>query len=230
MIDFNYQTGDSILHKMDPAIKFCGLILFSCVIVVLQGLSLILASVILISVFLLLSQQSVKKIFTPVLRFIPFFTAILLVNTVFYNNTECQYRFWLICISKAGFLQGIYIVVRTITIFIMSSVFIKTTSTIEIMETVEKILSPLRIIKVPVKDISLIMSISIQFIPIIFYDFERIRKAQITRGADLNNRKTILDKVKTYIPIIIPTFISVFRRADELSMAIEARGYNNKED
>ncbi len=230
MIDFNYQAGDTILHKMNPVIKFCGMILFSCVIVVLQGISLILASVFLITVSLLLSQQSVKKLFTPVLRFIPFFLAILLVNTVFYNNSECQYKFWLICISKAGFLQGLYIVIRTITILIMSSVFIKTTSTIEIMEAVEKILSPLRIIKIPVKDISLIMSISIQFIPIIFYDFERIRKAQITRGADMNSRKTLLDKVKTYIPIIIPTFISVFRRADELSMAIEARGYNITDD
>lgn len=230
MIDFNYQTGDSILHKMNPAIKFCGLILFSCIIVVIKGKYLLLLSVVLITISLILSQQSVKKIFIPVLRFIPFFSAILLVNTVFYNSSECQYKFWLICISKAGFFQGLYIVIRTITIFIMSSVFIKTTSTIEIMETVEKGLSPLRIIKIPVKDISLIMSISIQFIPIIFYDFERIRKAQITRGADLNNRKTIVDKIKTYIPIIIPTFISVFRRADELSMAIEARGYNIPDD
>lgn len=226
MIDFNYQAGDSILHKLNPVIKFCGLISFSCVIVSLKGISLLLASTGLIAISLFLSQQSVKNIFKPVLRFFPFFSAILLANTVFYNNSECQIKFWLICISKTGFLQGIYIVIQMITIFIISAVFIKTTSTIEIMETVEKILSPLRIMKIPVKDISLIMSIAIQFIPIIFYDFERIRKAQIARGADMNNRITLFEKIKTYIPIIIPTFISVFRRADELSIAIEARGYN----
>ena len=97
------------------------------------------------------------------------------------------------------------------------------------MDAIEHLLVPLRIFKIQTRDISLIMSVSIQFIPIIFSDFERIRKAQIIRGTDFSD-KSIRGTIKSVIPIVIPAFISVFRRADELAMAIEARGYNIEDE
>ncbi len=229
MIDFNYYYDDSIMHRADPLLKFLSLIFFSILICRAKGILLFIISSVLIIISILLSKISLKRLFSPLLRLIPLLAAILIVNTFFYNNGECIYQFHLLCLSKEGFLQGLNIILRTITIIGLSFVFIQTTTSIEIMDAIEHLLLPLRFLKIRTRDISLIMSISIQFIPIIFSDFERIKKAQIIRGADFSD-KSIRGTIKTVIPVVIPAFISVFRRADELSMAIEARGYNSEDE
>ena len=229
MIDFNYFYDDSIMHRANPLLKFLSLIIISIFICRVNGISLFIISSILIIISILLSKISLKTLFSPILRLIPFLAAILLVNTLFYNSGKCIYQFHLICFSKDGFIQGLNIAFRTITIILLSSVFIRTTTSIDIMDAIEHLLVPLRIFKIQTRDISLIMSVSIQFIPIIFSDFERIRKAQIIRGTDFSD-KSIRGTIKSVIPIVIPAFISVFRRADELAMAIEARGYNIEDE
>ena len=88
-------------------------------------------------------------------------------------------------------------------------------------------MSPLRLFGIPTKDIALIMSISLQFIPVFFSDIDRIRKAQTARGVDFS-KGSVMDRAKSVFPLVIPAFISAFRRADELSLAIEARGYNSE--
>ena len=133
------------------------------------------------------------------------------------------FKKWLICVSEAGIAQGLDILLHTVSVTILSIIFIRTTTSIEIMKGMETIMKPLKIIGLPSKDIALIMSISLQFIPVLLYDIERIRKSQIARGASFSDKSVI----KSINSIVIPAFVSVFRRADELALAIEARGYES---
>ena len=128
------------------------------------------------------------------------------------------------CFSKEGIIRGIEIILRTTVVMMLSYIFIRTTTTVEIMKGIERVMTPLRFLRVPTRDIALIMSIALQFIPVLYADFDRIRKAQIARGADFSG-KSLKIRIKLILPLVIPAFVSAFRRADELSLAMEARGF-----
>ena len=117
------------------------------------------------------------------------------------------------------------IILHTFFITVISFIFIQTTTSVEIMKGIERLLKPLQFIGIPVHEIALIISIALQFIPVFYADFDRIRKAQIARGADFTDGK-ISARIKAILPLVIPAFVSAFRRADELSLAMEARGFN----
>ena len=126
-------------------------------------------------------------------------------------------------ITYEGFHNGIFYSFRIILLLAFSNLFMLTTSPVEITDGVEVLFKPLKKIKIPVDKFALIISISLRFIPTIFEELERIRKAQIARGAEIE--KSIVKRLKNVTSIIIPVFISIFRRADELAAALEARGY-----
>ena len=226
MIDLTYQTGDSILHRMNPTHKFLGLLLCTIIILVSKNLAGTIIAAVLITTLILLSKLPIKKVFAPLKSLFFFLIMIFLMNALFFNSGNCLYSYHSICISYKGIEQGYNIVLHTIAITILSSIFIRTTTSIEIMKGIENTLRPLRIFHVPTKDISLIMSIALQFIPVFFNDIDRIRKAQIARGANFN-KGSIIARIQSIFPLVIPAFISAFRRADELSTAIEARGFQS---
>lgn len=229
MIDFTYQYSDSFLHRLDPAVKLFGLIFLSAIVLLTNGLFGTILSAILIAVLMFAGNLSFRTLFKPLKRLIPFLALIFLMNALFYSEESCLYAFWLICISKAGIIKGYNIVLHTFTITVLSSIFIRTTTSVEIMKGMETIMKPLRCLGVPVRDVSLIMSIALQFIPVFFNDLDRIRKAQISRGADFSGG-SLIDRAKAVFPLVIPAFISAFRRADDLSMAIEARGFQSERE
>ena len=222
MIDLTYKYDDSVLHKTDPAIKFIGLILLSILLLMLNGYICLITSVLIISVLLYLSHLNVTTVINPLKRFLWFFVMIFLMNALFYKGSDCIFSIWLICFSKEGISHGIEIILRTAAVMILSIIFIRTTTTVEIMKGIEKVMAPLRFFGV--RDIALIMSIALQFIPVLYADFDRIRKAQIARGADFTG-KSFINRIKLILPLVIPAFVSAFRRADELSIAMEARGF-----
>ena len=113
-------------------------------------------------------------------------------------------------------------------IMVLCNVFMCTTSPIEITGAIEFLISPLSLVKVPVEDIAMILGVALQFIPTLKREADTIKKAQIARGARFESRK-LLERAKSYFPLIIPIFISAFRRAEELSLAMEARGYRKSE-
>ena len=118
---------------------------------------------------------------------------------------------------------------HTAAIMMLSVIFIRTTTSVQIMKGIEKLLRPLRMFGIPARDIALIMSIALQFIPIFFSDFDRIRKAQMARGADFSEG-SLKERANALLSIVVPAFVSAFRRADELSLAIEARGYRSEKE
>ena len=223
MIDFSYQSEDSAIHRLNPAIKIIGLFFISILLLNLKGLRCFFVSSIIIIILILSSNLDMRCVFSPLKKIIWFLIMIFFMNVFFYNNGTCLFKKWLICISEAGIAQGLDILLHTVSVTILSIIFIRTTTSIEIMKGMETIMKPLKIIGLPSKDIALIMSISLQFIPVLLYDIERIRKSQIARGASFSDKSVI----KSINSIVIPAFVSVFRRADELALAIEARGYES---
>ena len=227
MIDFSYQSGDSFLHRLNPALKFVGLIVCSVIILSTNDLTGLLVSAAIIAILMILSKSDFRSTFRPLKRLSWFLIMIFLMNALFYSADQCLFSFWLICVSKGGLIQGANILLHTSAVTIISYIFIRTTTSVEIMKGMETLMRPLRVFGVPTRDIALIMSIALQFIPVFFSDFDRIRKAQIARGADFS-AGSLKDRAKSVFPLVIPAFISAFRRADELSLAIEARGFQSE--
>lgn len=225
MIDFFYQNNDSLIHKIDPTIKFAALILLSILILLTNGLLCFILSGSIILVLIILGNLDCRKVFKLLKRLSCFFIMIFIMNALFYNGNSCLYKLSFICISEEGLRNGLNIILHTFFITVISFIFIQTTTSVEIMKGIERLLKPLQFIGIPVHEIALIISIALQFIPVFYADFDRIRKAQIARGADFTDGK-ISARIKAILPLVIPAFVSAFRRADELSLAMEARGFN----
>ena len=226
MIDFAYLEGDSFLHRLDPAVKLIGLLLGSVLILLTKDIAGLILSVILLSVLIFLSRLPVKALFHPLRRLLPFLIMIFLMNVLFTGSDSCLVSLWYFCISKAGLKQASNILLNTVSVTLLSVLFIRTTTSVSIMHGMETCMSPLRMFRIPTRDIALIMSIALQFIPVFFADLDRIRKAQTVRGADLSGG-SLIKRAGAVSSLVIPAFVSAFRRADELSLAIEARGYQN---
>ena len=229
MIDLTYNYSDSFLHKSDPAIKFAGLIVLSILILFLNGFACLLTSVLIVSVMLHLGHLDIKTVITPLKRLLWFFVMMFFMNALFYKGNTCIYSMWTICLSKEGVIKGADIVLHTSSVTILSYIFIRTTTSVEIMKGIEKVMTPLKFIGIPIRDVALIMSIALQFIPVFYSDLERIRKAQIARGADFAGN-SLKNRIRLILPLVIPSFVSAFRRADELSLAMEARGFSLQTD
>ena len=225
MIDITYIYRDSLLHKMDPAKKFAGLVLLSILILFLNGFVCLISSILIVSVLLLLGSLDIKTVITPLKRLLWFFVMMFFMNALFYKGNTCIYSIWTICLSKEGAIKGANIVLHTSVVTILSYIFIRTTTSVEIMKGIEKVMTPLKFIGIPIRDVALIMGIALQFIPVFYSDLDRIRKAQISRGADFTDN-SLINRIKLIFPLVIPAFVSAFRRADELSLAMEARGFS----
>ncbi len=128
-------------------------------------------------------------------------------------------------ITKEGIIQAVKIGIRLIYLVIGSSVMTLTTTPNQLTDGMEKLLAPLKKVKVPVHEISMMMSIALRFIPILMEETDKIMKAQIARGADFESGN-IIQRAKSMVPLLVPLFISAFRRADDLAMAMEARCYH----
>ena len=154
---------------------------------------------------------------------------ILLIVTIVFNmfliEGEPLFSVWKITASKEGTQNAIYMAVRLVLLICGSSIMTLTTTPNSLTDGLEKVLAPLKIFKVPVHDIAMMMSIALRFIPILMDETDKIMKAQLSRGADFESRN-IIKKMRSLVPILIPLFVSAFRRASDLAMAMEARCYH----
>lgn len=135
---------------------------------------------------------------------------------------------WIFTITEGGLRTAVYMAIRLIYLIIGSSLMTFTTTPNELTDGIEKLLHPLNKIRVPVHEVAMMMSIALRFIPILLEETDKIMKAQIARGADLESGN-IIQRAKNMIPILVPLFVSAFRRANDLAMAMEARCYRGGE-
>jgi energy-coupling factor transport system permease protein len=153
----------------------------------------------------------------------------LLMITVLFNlfltrDGDVLFHAWIFTITEGGLVTAVYMAVRLIYLIIGSSLMTLTTTPNELTDGIEKLLGPLNKIHVPVHEVAMMMSIALRFIPILLEETDKIMKAQIARGADLENGNMI-QRAKNMVPILVPLFVSAFRRANDLAMAMEARCY-----
>ncbi|MDO4542790.1 MAG: energy-coupling factor transporter transmembrane component T [Bacillota bacterium] len=219
-----YIPGNSFVYRIDSLTKFMVLIIFIVAVVCTDTLAgygiLTLEALILVAI----SRVPWRVAFEFVRRMYLFFVVIFIMNLCFYNATAPWLSLWFFTPSYEGLQQGINVIFRLIIILLVSNVVLTTTSPLEITNAISRIIKPLRLLGIPSDQVAMIVSISIQFIPTLLEEADTIKKAQTARGAKFDSTK-LLDKAKAVIPLIVPVFVAGFKRADELSLAMEARGY-----
>lgn len=224
-----YVNRASPIHRLNEKFKIfiaCAMIVFTLVSCNFVMYAVDFAAVIVCS---LIARLKLREIFSFFKRLWLFLLAIILMNTLFFGGENIWFSFKMINISEEGLIQGLTIVWNVTLIVLWSNLLLAVTSPLELMSAVRFYLSPLKFFKIPVDVPVLIISVAIQFVPILFEEVSNIKKAQIARGAEFES-KNLLKKAKSILPLIVPVFVSAFKRADELAAALEARGYRRNEN
>ena len=222
-----YFPGNSLAHRLDPRTKLILTVLYIVILFCAKGfvsygvVALLLLTGVKVSG---VAPRALVRGLKPIL-FIICFTAVL---NLFYTPGEALASFWIFTITKEGLVTAFFMV-RRITMLIMGT-FLLTypTSPIALTDGLETLLGPLKRLKVPVHELSMIMSIALRFIPTLIEETDKIMSAQKARGADFESGN-LLQRARALVPILVPLFISAFRRADELAIAMECRCYHGGE-
>ena len=222
-----YFPGNSPIHRMDPRTKLLALILYIVTIFIADGLipyvicAAGLAAVIRISrIPLKLIMKSLKPIVIIII-----FTGAL--NILYTPGTEL-FRLWIFRVTVEGIRTAITMIVRILLLVASTSLLTYTTSPMALTDGLESLLGPLKKFHVPVHEFSMMMSIALRFIPTLIEETDKIMSAQKARGADFESGN-IFQRAKALVPVLVPLFISAFRRADELACAMECRLYHGGE-
>ena len=219
-----YFPGKSPIHLMDPRTKLIMLVvyivaLFSAGSWISYGLCLaFLITSIAIST---IPAKSIVRGMKPLVMILAF-TGIL--NLFFTVGETVLIQFWVITITMEGVVRAIFMTSRILMLITGTFLLTYTTSPISLTDGLEALMNPLKKIKVPVHELSMMMCIALRFIPTLIEETDKIMSAQKARGADFENGK-LMERVKALVPILVPLFISAFRRADELATAMECRCY-----
>ncbi len=223
-----YFPGNSLVHRLDPRTKLTAVVLY---IVALFLAEFFVTYGIMLLVLLLsiaISKVPLKSILRglkPVL-FIAVFTAVL--NLLYTPGGTVLVRFWIFTVTLEGVYRAFFMVVRIMMLITGTFLVTYTTSPILLTDGLESLLGPLKRIKVPVHELAMMMSIALRFIPTLIEETDKIMSAQRARGADFDSGN-LVQRAKALIPLLVPLFISAFRRADELAVAMECRCYHGGE-
>jgi energy-coupling factor transport system permease protein len=223
-----YIPGDSYVHKLDPRVK----ILLSLMYIVNLFIVNNFAGYIFIAVFTFLSINISKIHFQYIYKGLkPVFVLIIitaLLNIFMTGGTVVLFKWQFLTVYKEGLILAVFMVFRLVFLIIGTSLLTLTTSPIELTDGIEKLLKPFKRFGVPAHELAMMMTIALRFIPTLMDETDKIMKAQTARGADFENGN-LVKRARNLIPILVPLFISSFRRADELAMAMEARCYKGGE-
>ena len=219
-----YFPGNSVVHRLDPRTKLLMLIMYIVALFVADNwVSYLIVLGFLVTVIIIsrIPLKSIVRGMKP-LVVILVFTGIL--NIFFTTGEQLLVEFWVIKIYLEGIVRAVFMVARILMLITGTFLLTYTTSPIALTDGLESLLSPLKKIKVPVHELSMMMCIALRFIPTLIEETDKIMSAQKARGADFESGK-LMQRVKALIPILVPLFISAFRRADELATAMECRCY-----
>lgn len=218
-----YYPSDSILHRLDPRVKLFGTMVFIVSLFIVNNYIGYLLAAAFLLMAIALSKVPIKFMVRG-LKSIVFLMVFAGICNLFMVQGEVIFTVWKLNITREGLSAAIKMIFRLIFLIMGSSIMTLTTTPTQLTDGLEKGLRVLRIIKVPVHEIAMMMSIALRFIPILTEETDKIMKAQMARGADFESGN-ILKKVKNMVPLLVPLFVSAFRRANDLAMAMEARCY-----
>ncbi len=218
-----FFPGNSVVHKLDPRTKLIMTMIYIIALFTADGLPAYGLVFLFLCVSVYLSKIKVSALFKGLkpLMIIIVLTAVI---NLFYTKGEPLVKLWILTITKEGVLNAFYMVSRIVMLIAGTFLLVYTTSPIALTDGLEKVLSPLKKIKVPVHELAMMMCIALRFIPTLIEETDKIMCAQKARGADFESGN-LLQRAKALIPILVPLFISSFGRADDLATAMECRCY-----
>lgn len=217
-----YYPGESLLHRLDPRVKIVGTLLYIISLFVFRTWGFLLGTIFLAAV-ILLSRIPVTYIVKG-LKTIFILMLFTMVLNAFLTQGEVLWSWKFLHITKEGLIMAGKTGLRLIYLVMGTSLMTLTTTPTKLTDAIERLLKPLRVIKVPAHEIAMMMSIALRFIPILMEETDKIMKAQIARGADFETGN-LAKRIKAMIPLLVPLFVSAFRRANDLALAMEARCY-----
>ncbi len=225
-----YFSGSSVLHRLDPRIKIIAVVVFAVTVFLARNLwsfLFLISSVALLTALSEISFKIVLKSVKPVMIIVAFTAIINLFFTQ--SGEEPIIDFFIFTVYPKGVITAVFMIARILSLIVGTSVLLTyTTSPIALTDGLERLLSPLKKIRVPVHEFAMMMTIALRFIPTLLEETDKIISAQKARGASFDEGG-LIKKAKAFLPILIPLFISAFRRADELAVAMECRCYRGDE-
>lgn len=217
-----YQT-DSVLHRLDPRVKLIGTFAFIVGLFLAGNVAGYAVAAIFLVSMIKLSHVPVKFMLKG-MKAIAFLIVITVVFNTFMTPGEVLIQVWKLKVTKEGLIMAVKLAVRLSFLIVGSSIMTLTTTPNQLTDAIESVMGPLKRLHVPVHEVAMMMSIALRFIPILMEETDKIMKAQEARGASFDSGN-LIDKTKALIPLLVPLFISAFRRANDLAMAMEARCY-----
>ena len=223
-----YFPGTSLIHKLDPRTKILAVVLYIVALFLAKSFVTYLIMFGVLAVAVAVSKVPMRSLvrgMKPVV-FILVFTAV--INVFYTPGDHVLVKFWVLTVTMEGVWNAFFMVVRILMLISYTFLLTYTTSPILLTDGMEALMNPLKAIHVPVHELSMMMSIALRFIPTLIEETDKIMSAQRARGADFDGGN-LIQRAKALIPLLVPLFISAFRRADELAVAMECRCYHGGE-
>ena len=223
-----YYPTDSVIHRLDPRVKLLGITVYIAIVFLMNHLLGLIFPCALLAVLIGISRVPFRYMLKG-LRGVLILMILAAVFNLFSGSPEnALWHWWILTVSKESILRAAYFVLRLICVVLGSSLLTYTTTPTTLTNGLEKVFSHLRFMHFPAHELAMMMSIALRFIPILAEEVNKIMNAQLARGADFETGG-IVKKVKGVIPILIPLFVSAFKRASDLATAMEARCYHGGE-
>ncbi len=223
-----YFPGNSVIHRLDSRVKLLLDILYLAIIFTAQTYTGLLISVLFMVFCYILSGIKLIMILKSIKPILPLMLFTGILNLFFIKGETPLLQWWIISIYPEGVRMASFMLIRVMSLIVGMSLLTYTTSPIMLTDAIERLLSPLKKIKFPVHELSMMMTIALRFIPTLVEETDKIMAAQKARGAELDSGG-LIKKAKALIPVLIPLFVSAFKRANELATAMECRCYRGGE-
>ncbi|HEZ7987314.1 MAG TPA: energy-coupling factor transporter transmembrane component T, partial [Ruminococcus sp.] len=219
-----FFPGNSLIHRLDPRFKIIATILF--IVMLFSGDSLLCLGIgAFFTVMIVLMTKIPLKMYAKSIKpLLPFLVITAAINLFLVSSGNILWKWKFLKITDEGVNLSIFMIVRIVLLIVGSSVLTYTTSPITLTDAIERLLSPLKKLKVPIHELAMMMSIALRFIPTLIEETDKIMNAQKARGSDISSGG-LLSRAKALVPVLIPLFISSFRRANDLAVAMECRCY-----
>jgi len=223
-----YIPGNTSIHRLDPRVKILATIAYISILFFIKGFFPYIYVLAYLGIIIWLSEISVKTILRS-LKPLAIIIILTVVFNIFMTPGERLFGYGFIVVTREGLNQAIYMGLRLMLLITGASLLTLTTSPIALTDGIEKLLNPFKKIGVPAHELAMMMTIALRFIPTLLDETDKIMKAQMARGADFESGN-LFNRAKAMIPLLVPLFISAFRRAEELALAMEARCYRGGEN
>ncbi len=222
-----YYQADSLLHKLDPRTKLVGTLTFIISLFLAKNVTAYAVATVFLVLMIGLSRVPISFIVKG-MRAVVMIMMITVLFNLFLTPGITAVKIWRFQITYEGIRSAAYMAIRLTYLILGSSLMTLTTTPNNLTDGMESLMKPLRVFKVPVHEIAMMMSIALRFIPILLEETDKIMKAQQARGADFESGG-LIKRAKNLVPLLVPLFVSAFRRANDLAMAMEARCYHGGE-